>query len=127
MISHAKKFIFIHIPKNAGSSINHSISEYCEFHNGKYKGKSLQPRLDKKDIPLGYGKHADYKSIKKLLKDEYNDYYKFCVVRNPWDRLVSIYWYELGRTISWKWDFSKFLWNYKKQIKASDDKYEGQE
>ncbi len=119
MISHKHKFLFIHIPKNAGSSINNSIKSYCEFFKGNYKGKSLQPHLVPKDIPLGYGKHADDKIIRKLLKDEYKSYYKFCVVRNPWDRLVSVYWYELGNAIPRDWTFSKFLENYKELVVSS--------
>ena len=110
MISHKHKFIFVHIPKNAGSSINHELKGMCEIFS----------EMKSKDIPLAYGKHANDKHMRKLLKNEYGDYYKFCVVRNPWDRMVSIYWYELGKTIPEGWTFSKFLEAYDKLIRAAD-------
>jgi hypothetical protein len=112
MISHKHKFIFVHIPKNAGSSINHELKGMCE----KLYTEDIRP----KDIPIAYGKHANDNDMRILLKDEYTDYYKFCVVRNPWDRLVSIYWYRLGNQIPTKWSFSKFIRNIDKLLKADD-------
>lgn len=58
--------IFIHIPKAAGTSLAHSI----------YKGRSWH-------IPL-----ARYAAFDKK---KFDTYYKFCFVRNPWDRIFSSY------------------------------------
>ena len=124
MISHKHKFIFVHIPKNAGSSINHELKNMCEIgdkmikditeSNNWFRPDDIYPR----DIPKAYGKHANDNDMRILLKDEYADYYKFCVVRNPWDRLVSIYWYELGTKIPTNWSFSKFIRNIDKLLRA---------
>jgi hypothetical protein len=113
MISHKHKFIFVHIPKNAGSSINHELKGLCELTSSVLKRKS-------KDIPLAYGKHANDNHMRRLLKNEYGNYYKFCVVRNPWDRMVSIYWYELGKSIPIGWTFTRFLEGYNKLLRTAD-------
>jgi chondroitin 4-sulfotransferase 11 len=62
------KCIFIHIPKAGGISLAISL-----FGN------------------LGFGHSEAYKYLLVFNKKEFNEYFKFTVVRNPWDRLVSAY------------------------------------
>lgn len=62
--------IFIHIPKCAGVSINKSL-----FGN----------------LAGGHTIINDYRYIYK--PKEFNTYFKFTIVRNPWDRLVSAFHY----------------------------------
>tara|TARA_R110002020_G_scaffold50211_1_gene142102 strand:- start:1210 stop:1746 length:537 start_codon:yes stop_codon:yes gene_type:complete len=73
MIIDKHKAIFIHIPKNAGTS----IEEY--FSNESVR---IQPE-----------KHADIYEIKKKFKNSYNNYKKFTIIRNPYDKMVSWYFY----------------------------------
>ena len=73
MIIDEYKCIFIHIPKNAGTS----IEEY--FGNGSVR---IQP-----------SKHADIHEIKARFKNYYNNYRKFTIIRNPYDKMVSWYFY----------------------------------
>jgi chondroitin 4-sulfotransferase 11 len=63
------KCIFIHIPKNAGTSVRSNL---------------------KLDSNLG---HQPLSWYENLDNDKYKSYFKFCFVRNPWDRLVSAYFY----------------------------------
>lgn len=65
-INYTGKFIFVHIPKNAGTSV--------------YKA-------------LGFGNsyHTQAKEYKQSMGDVYNDFFSFCFVRNPFDRFVSTY------------------------------------
>lgn len=42
------------------------------------------------EIPTPKGPHAaEFPRVKKI--DDYRDYFKFCFVRNPWDKTVSCY------------------------------------
>ena len=91
------KTIFIHIPKNAGTSIE------TYFANGSVR---IQP-----------SKHADIYKIKRKFKNSYNNYRKFTIKRKPYDKMVSWYFYlkkNLGENYNviefneWIKDPSKF-------------------
>jgi len=70
MISHLHQCIFVHIPKTAGNSINRVFGVGWEDHKDlqRYHG----------EVPPGL----------------FSSYFKFAVVRNPWDRLLSDYNYQ---------------------------------
>jgi hypothetical protein len=75
MISHAHKFIFIHIPKTGGTSIE---------------------KVFKKQIKNNR-KHLTFFQYENELKSEIEKYFIFSVIRNPWDRLVSYWKYRQGK------------------------------
>ena len=70
LISHKHKFIFIHIPKCAGVSI------YDVF----------QTKRDDQH-------HKRLCDLCTKTKLKTKNYFKFCFVRNPWDRFLSAYLY----------------------------------
>lgn len=72
VILNSHKLLFIHIPKNAGSS----ISQWLLNHGGQYTGAIRHSALEDSGVNV-------------------TDYYSFCVVRNPWDRMTSLYRYAL--------------------------------
>ena len=76
LLSHSHKFMFIHIPKTAGSSITTALVPYIIMPN---EGPSK----------YSYGGPHDGYQRKPLLIDKYKNYYKFAVVRNPFDRLMG--------------------------------------
>lgn len=83
MINHDHKFIFVHIPRTSGTSI--------EEHFG-YNGDAAWWGGDGK-------KHYTLNQYKKELKDiDFKHYFKFSIVRNPWDIIISkymdIYWFS---------------------------------
>ena len=73
MINHKHKFIFIHINKCGGSTIDRLL------------GGGL------------FGGHKKVFDYKKLNPKEFDNYFKFTFVRNPWDRVVSFYFYQMKR------------------------------
>lgn len=66
-INHEKKLIFIHIPKNAGTSIIEAMGVENCYH----------------DRPI--------KDYKKHYKKYWREYKKFTVIRDPIDRFISAY------------------------------------
>jgi hypothetical protein len=123
IISHKFKFIFIKTIKTAGTSIEIALSKFCGpkdiitpisqedeeiRHALGYRGSQnyLTPFLDytRQDWAelLRKGKrskrfynHMSAQEIKPLLDQSiWDNYYKFCFVRNPWDRLISLYYYS---------------------------------
>jgi hypothetical protein len=79
MISHNKKFIFLHLPKTGGTSINSSLSSYCKH-----------PANDSNSG--AFSKHARIETMyNNIGKDKFDEYFKFTIVRNPWDRILSLY------------------------------------
>jgi hypothetical protein len=82
MISNKKKFIFLHIPKTGGSSIEKALCRYSNKKVYKIPGNGI-------GLP---GKHYKIKTIKNEYgTDMLNDYFKFTFIRNPFDRAVSFY------------------------------------
>jgi len=121
MISHKHKFIFIHIPKTGGTSIERVLDtniqlENPDLYSGHVEGNTLFD--DKHWTTIDY-----QQNFPKL----FDSYFKFMFIRNPWDRMVSQYEWrnlaiclkskiELPEKIS-KQDFKSFLqrqegWRY---------------
>jgi hypothetical protein len=83
MISHKHKFIFVHIPKTAGTTITSSLEAFCEI-------------LPMEDRTSPYYFHKTATETHEYFVSQnwnYSDYFKFAFVRNPWDRTVSLYHY----------------------------------
>ena len=71
MILKEKKIIFVHAPRTSGTSIEKSIL------NGKLVPDTM--------------KHLRASQFKKMFNEEWDKFYKFTIVRNPWDRIISMY------------------------------------
>ena len=94
------KFIFIHIPKNGGSTfiINH-LSTPEAHHFKKFEVLNRDLGYDR-DPALG--NHFTYTMIKDLCDKnsvdlDYDGLFKFCVIRNPWARMVSFYQHKMRK------------------------------
>jgi hypothetical protein len=92
VICHNKKCIFIHIPKTAGTSIEHFLRE-----NGKNE-LSLIGVLNKRSMH-----HYTSVEIKKNMPYCFNTYYKFSIVRNPYERLLSEYYWTPIINVGYKY------------------------
>ena len=103
MISHHRKFIFLHIPKCGGTSIESVFGSWRNNYSKDY---------------FYLGKNRQHFLLNKIL-DEYpkcSNYFKFAFIRNPFSRVVSEYNYILSNSknlkdLSFK-DFVLNLENY---------------
>ncbi len=99
MISYSKKFIFIHINKTAGTSIEKALCEY---------GQKRTVSKENNDFKMSkQSQHFNYKEYREFLGADYDDYFKFTVIRNPFDRVASYYYG--GNAISNELNFSDWI------------------
>ena len=71
-VSHAQKLAFIHVRKTGGHSLRPMLKQVTDMRNeGPY--------------------HETAPEARRRLGAAFDDYHSFAFVRNPWDRLVSIW------------------------------------
>ena len=141
IVSHQHRFVFIKTRKTAGTSIEIALAEHCGpadiitpidevdeqirrelGHRGPQNFEVRQPasglgglisRLFGRNVVRHYN-HAPASLIRaRIGPQSYDSYRKFCVVRNPWDRAVSLYFWRKNRPGSEKLDeemsFAEFV------------------
>jgi hypothetical protein len=115
LISHKKKFIFIHVYKIAGTSIRAALKPYNHRRTMVNRIKSrlnLAPRIFSND----FHPHVRMESLmERLPANIFQTYFKFGFVRNPWDWHVSLYHYMQQTPHHYwhdevkKWTFDEYL------------------
>lgn len=121
IISHKYKFIFLKTNKTAGTSIEIALSKFCGgddiittlrpeeeemrknlgycgpqnylIPKSRYRFKDWRQFLFKGRKQEFRNHNSAEKIIRYLGEDIWNSYFKFCVVRNPWDRMISLYYW----------------------------------
>lgn len=108
-VNNEKKLIMIHIPKNAGTSIGIGLG--MDYGGGHLTALELKNN----GYPHWEGEHSIDKLKTVLIDvDDWYSYFKFAIVRNPFDRVVSNYEFIKSKNSFWhmvKPDGSKPVWN----------------
>lgn len=103
LVSHRKKFIFTKTVKTAGTSIESYYEKYC-MPEGEWQESHKREEYVSETGIIGYRgrctkgctwfNHMAAKKIKNQIGDEiWNSYFKFTVIRNPYDKLISGYYF----------------------------------
>jgi hypothetical protein len=99
IISESKKYIFIHVPKTAGMSIRGILTD-----------KQNMPEVEGiyNYYLYRFMAHVNAIKAKKRLGDIFDNYFKFAFIRNPFDRLVSMYFSNKQLGNEWIKEFDTF-------------------
>lgn len=104
MIDEKRRFIFIHIPKTAGTSIEKSFGHFDALERGSQDHRTIREIKALKFLELPglvsqNGLFEGARELRSLLRypnrvdhSTFSSYYKFAFVRNPWARVYS--WYK---------------------------------
>jgi Sulfotransferase family len=119
MLSIKQNFLFIHAPKTGGNSLQYILSHYSEDdivttkkRHGRFASeKIIQDGKERFEVHNKKykitKKHFSLSEYKSVLEDSiYQKLFKFSVIRNPWDRMISFY-FSPHRGI--KWDRQTFI------------------
>lgn len=112
MISSKKKFLFIHVPKTGGNSLQNILRNYSEdkiMIYGEHQDgiERFEVRNDKYDVT----KHSSLQHYKDILDPNfYEKLFKFATIRNPYDRMISWYFSPHRGVTEWvREDFIKLV------------------
>ncbi len=107
LISHKYKFIFIRVRKTASTSMHVALSKFCGpldivTHIGdrdQLHSKAEQNNWSylPSKTPVFYN-HIPAFRIREMIAEMdtsiWDDYFKFCFERNPWDKAISLYYFH---------------------------------
>jgi len=123
IISHEHKFIFLKVTKTAGTSVEIALSQHCgetdvitpisigdeklrrdlgypcaqnfrmPFH--RYSLRDWKKLLRKRKRRMRFYNHMPAVEVKRIVGEKiWDEYFKFCFERNPWDRTISQYFFR---------------------------------
>ena len=81
LICHRRGFVFLHIPKTAGTSVRRALGGFLEPLRLSWLGDGYK-HMTARHVAERYGNRI------------FERYFTFCFVRNPWERMVSFYTYH---------------------------------
>lgn len=103
LVSHRKKFIYTKTKKTAGTSVESYFERYCmpegawSFSHAREETVTDAGIIGFRGSQSGnkiFWHHMPAEEIRRLVgEDVWADYFKFCVIRNPFDKLVSAFYF----------------------------------
>lgn len=115
LVSHKHKFIYTKTKKTASTTVAAFFTQYCTSKLILEQSDSIDENHDDAGI-IGrrvqgkfttehkFGVNTTILDIKKFLGEQkFNEYFKFTVVRNPFDRFISIYYFTRNIEPHLKW------------------------
>ena len=102
MISHKHKYIYIHIPKTGGNSVEAALLENIGIPPERCNDEGLT-KAERQEYRIWYT-HGEidvqHRKLGQYKKWREREYFTFSFVRNPWDRYVSEYFYVTNTMIT---------------------------
>jgi hypothetical protein len=120
MMSFRKRFLFVHVPKTAGNSIQSVLRDYSEDELVALRQEQDGiERFGLRNPKYNIRKHSMLREYRDALGDEqFRNLYKFTCVRNPWDRMVSYYFTPTQKPE--RWNCQKFRGIISKAVSIAD-------
>ena len=110
LISHRKKFIYTKTLKTASSSVGSYFEKYCMDKNDWLQEEYRKQTISEDGIiglrsglflevqSVTWFNHMPAETIKVLIGEKiWNSYFKFCTIRNPYTKLISLYNFQKKR------------------------------
>jgi len=93
-LSRALKCIFIHVPRTGGTSIESALNILGDWRNENLNlmfGYIQSVRIKQIVGISAFLQHLTAAELRAIIPNEFGEYFRFAFVRNPWERMVSIY------------------------------------
>jgi len=126
LISHRKKFIYTKTVKTAGTSVESYFEKYCmpegewEFSHHRDQYVSDTGIIGARGPDAGgseWFNHMPAADIRdRVGRDVWDNYFKFCVIRNPFDKLVSMFFFRKEKGLLEVGDFGDPVEGFRKWI-----------
>lgn len=116
LVSHRHKFIFIKPPKTGGSSVESVLRNWCledpdqasiahRFPETISQSGIITEGGNSSPVTEGLRPHSTVAQIRDLIGfEKFSQYTKITIVRNPFDRAVSLFWWDLKKKSPTKYD-----------------------